>query len=86
MRAFIALKQYVIMNEGREQQIRMILDRLDEHDVQLNGIYKAIENLLNEKAEKNAEEQIWKERERSFIGGRPGRCEWWSCGRQVRGG
>jgi hypothetical protein len=64
VRAFIALKQYAIMNEGREQQIRMILDRLDEHDVQLNGIYKAIENLLNEKAEKKAEEQKWMERER----------------------
>ena len=32
VRAFIALKQYAVMNEGREQQIRMILDRLDEHD------------------------------------------------------
>jgi hypothetical protein len=32
VRAFIALKQYAIVNEGREQQIRMILDRLDEHD------------------------------------------------------
>jgi hypothetical protein len=32
VRAFIALKQYVIMNEGREQQIRMILDRLDEKE------------------------------------------------------
>jgi hypothetical protein len=64
VRAFIALKQYAIMNEGREQQIRMILERLDEHYVQLNGIYKAIENLLNEKAEKKTEEQKWKERER----------------------
>ncbi len=64
VRAFIALKQYAIMNEGREQQIRMILDRLDEHDVQLNGIYKAIESLLNEKAEKKAEEQKWMDRER----------------------
>ena len=64
VRAFIALKQYVIMNEGREQQIRLILERLDEHDVQLNGIYKVIEDLLNEKAEKKAEEQKWHERER----------------------
>jgi|SRR5579863_1860590 len=64
VRAFVALKQYAIMNEGREQQIRMILDRLDEHDVELNSIYIAIENLLNEKAGKKAEEQKWKERER----------------------
>jgi len=34
------------------------------HDVQLNGIYKAIENLLHEKAEKKAEEQKWMDRER----------------------
>jgi hypothetical protein len=65
VRAFIALKLYAVMNEDREQKIRMILDRLDEHDVQLNGIYKAIENLLNEKAEKKAEEQKWTDRERS---------------------
>ena len=64
VRAFIALKLYAVMNEDREQKIRMILDRLDEHDVQLNGIYKAIENLLNEKAEKKAEEQKWTDRER----------------------
>jgi hypothetical protein len=64
VRAFIALKQYAIMNEGQEQQIRLILGRLDEHDVQLNGIYKVIEDLLNEKAEKKVEEQKWMERER----------------------
>jgi hypothetical protein len=64
VRAFIALKQYAVMREGFEQQIAVILDRLDEYDVQLNGIYKAIENLLNEKAEKKAEEQKWMDRER----------------------
>jgi hypothetical protein len=64
VRAFIALKQYAVITEGFEQQIRLILDRLDEHDVQLNGIYKAIENLLKEKADKQAEEQRWLERER----------------------
>jgi hypothetical protein len=37
---------------------------LDEHDVQLNSIYGAIENLLNEKEEKKAEEKKWAERER----------------------
>lgn len=64
VRAFIALKQFAVMTEGFEQQIRVILDRLDGHDVQLNSIYKAIENLLNEKADKEAEEQRWLERER----------------------
>ncbi|HUB61434.1 MAG TPA: ORF6N domain-containing protein, partial [Puia sp.] len=64
VRAFIALKEYAVMREGLEQQIRIILDRLDGHDVQLSSIYSAIENLLNEKAEKKAEEQKWMDRER----------------------
>jgi hypothetical protein len=43
--------------EIRGQKVR-------ESIAQLNGIYNAIENLLNENAEKKAEEQKWKERER----------------------
>lgn len=64
VRAFIALKQYVVRREGLAQQLRVILDRLDEHDVQLNSIYDAIENLLDEKVEEKTEETKWKERER----------------------
>jgi len=63
-RAFIALKQYVVRREGLAQQLRVILDRLDEHDVQLNSIYDAIENLLDEKVEEKTEETKWKEKER----------------------
>ena len=37
VRAFIALKQYVVRREGLAQQLRVILDRLDEHDVQSNN-------------------------------------------------
>ena len=64
VRAFIALKQYVIRQDGLTQQLRQAVERLDEHDVQLNSIYDAIENLLNEKEEKKAEEKKWVERER----------------------
>ena len=64
VRAFIALKQYAIKQDGLTQQLRQIVERLDEHDVQLNSIYGAIENLLNEKEEKKAEEKKWAERER----------------------
>jgi hypothetical protein len=64
VRAFIALKQYVVRREGLAQHLRVILDRLDEHDVQLNAIYDAIENLLDEKVEEKAEEHKWEERER----------------------
>jgi hypothetical protein len=64
VRAFIALKQYAIRQDGLTQQLRQAVERLDDHDVQLNSIYGAIENLLNEKEEKKAEEKKWAERER----------------------
>jgi uncharacterized coiled-coil DUF342 family protein len=49
VRAFIALKQYVSRKDSLSQQLQEIRDRLGEHDVQLNSIYDAIENLLDEK-------------------------------------
>jgi hypothetical protein len=46
-------------------QLNQIRERLGEHDAQLNGIYEAIENLLDDKADK----QIARDRKR--IGFRP---------------
>jgi hypothetical protein len=60
VRAFIALKQYAIRQDGMSQQLQEIRDRLGEHDVQLNSIYEAIENLLDEKVE----QRNWEDRER----------------------
>ena len=60
VRAFIALKQYVGRQDGISQQLQEIRDRLGEHDVQLNGIYEAIENLLDEKVG----QRNWEDRER----------------------
>jgi hypothetical protein len=60
VRAFIALKQYAVKRNDITGQLQEIRDRLGEHDVQLNSIYDAIENLLDEKAEQKA----WQERER----------------------
>ena len=60
VRAFIALKQYVSRQDSLTKQLEEIRDRLGEHDVQLNGIYEAIENLLDEKVA----EKKWKDRER----------------------
>src|ERR1700722_15720706 len=57
VRAFIALKQYAVRQEGLAQQVREILGRLDDHDVQLDGIYGAIENLLEKKLIQEEEEQ-----------------------------
>lgn len=60
VRAFIALKQYVSRQDSLTKQLEEIRDRLGEHDVQLNSIYEAIENLLDEKVA----EKKWKDRER----------------------
>lgn len=65
VRAFIALKQQVMRQGGLSQQLRLIVDRLDEHDVQLNSSYDAIEKLLDEKAN----ERNWEDRTR--IGFKP---------------
>jgi hypothetical protein len=41
-------------------KLNQLLDRLNEHDVQLSQIYDAMENLLDEKAA----QRKWDERER----------------------
>ncbi|HTI10715.1 MAG TPA: ORF6N domain-containing protein [Puia sp.] len=60
VRAFIALKQYALKHQDLTGQLQELRDRLGEHDVQLNSIYDAIENLLDEKVDQKA----WQERER----------------------
>jgi phage regulator Rha-like protein len=65
VRAFIALKEYAIRQHSLTDQLQEIRDRLGEHDVQLNSIYTAIENLLDEKAD----QKNWKDRAR--IGFKP---------------
>lgn len=66
IRAFIALKQLAIEQKDFMQQlqdVRMELhQRIDVHDAQLNQIYEAIENMLDEKAEKKIIEEEWKNR------------------------
>jgi phage regulator Rha-like protein len=64
VRAFVALKQIAIQHKDlaeRLEELRKELhERIGEHDTQLAGIYNAIENLLDEKAE----QKTWKEREK----------------------
>jgi len=60
VRAFIALRKLIIDNHQIIGQLKDLRDRIGEHDVQLNQIYEAIENLLDQKA--NVEK--WHERER----------------------
>ena len=60
MRAFVQIKKALLKQSDLKEQLKEIKDRLGEHDVQLNQIYDAIENLLDEKAA----QRKWEERER----------------------
>lgn len=50
MRAFVAIRKIMLQQTDLKKQLQQIKDRLGEHDVQLNQIYDAMENLLDEKA------------------------------------
>ena len=60
VRAFIELKKMAVTYSEIAKQLSFLKDKIGEHDVQLNSIYDAIENLLDEKTEK----KTWAERER----------------------
>ena len=61
MRAFVEVRRVLMQQSDFRTQLKEIRERLSEHDEQLNQLYDAIENLLNEKAIENK----WNERERS---------------------
>jgi len=60
MRAFVAARRIAFKNTDLKEQLREIKERLGEHDVQLNHIYDAMENIFDEKAA----QRKWDERER----------------------
>lgn len=60
MRAFVEVRNVLLHQHDLKEQLKNIIERLGEHDVQLNQIYDAMENLLDEKAA----ERKWDERER----------------------
>ena len=60
MRAFVAIRQLTLQEMDLKTQLKEIKERIGEHDAQLNGIYDAIENLLDEKAAARK----WEERDR----------------------
>ena len=64
MRAFVETRKIVHSNKKVAEQIKSLFERLGEHDVQLAAIYDALENLMDEKMDKEIEEQQWKQRER----------------------
>lgn len=61
IRAFIALRKLAIKNNELMELIKELRGKIDDHDVQLVGIYDAIENLLDEKINK---QESWENRER----------------------
>lgn len=60
MRAFVEIRRILLKQSDLKVQLKEIKERLGEHDVQLNQIYDAMENLFDEKAA----ERKWDERER----------------------
>lgn len=68
VRAFIALKQLVATQNDFMEQLQSLKkelhDRIDAHDIQLNQIYEAIENMLDEQVEKQSKTAHWEHRQR----------------------
>ncbi len=60
MRVFVEIKRILLHQPDLKEQLQEIKQRIDEHDVQLNSIYEAMENLLDEKAAARK----WENRER----------------------
>jgi len=60
MRAFVAIRKLAIQPMDIKVQLEEIKERLGEHDVQLNEIYDAMENLLDERIA----QKKWEDRER----------------------
>ena len=50
MRAFVEVRKVLLQHSDLKQQLHEIRDTLGNHDTQLNQIYDAMENLLDEKA------------------------------------
>ncbi|MGN6533513.1 MAG: hypothetical protein ACTHK0_17360 [Ginsengibacter sp.] len=50
MRAFVEIRRILVKENNLAEQIKQIKDHLGEHDTQLNQIYGAMDNLLDEKA------------------------------------
>jgi len=60
MRAFVEIRKILLQQTDLKEQLKLIKEQIGEHDVQLNQIYDAIENLLDKKAANRK----WEERER----------------------
>lgn len=66
MRAFVEMRRIALEQNDLKLHLDKIRERLGEHDAQLNAIYDALENLLDEKAA----QRKWEERPRIGFGRR----------------
>ena len=64
MRAFVEIRKIIINNKNIADQLQLLDNKIGEHDVQLNSIYEAIENLLDDKTDKELKAAAWKNRKR----------------------
>jgi hypothetical protein len=60
MRAFIEIRKVLLQQNDLKEQLRLVKDKLGEHDAQLNQIYDALENILDEKVA----QRKWEDRDR----------------------
>jgi hypothetical protein len=60
MRAFVDIRKILMKQSNINEQLAEIKERIGEHDVQLNELYDAIDNLLDERIA----QLKWKDREK----------------------
>ncbi len=60
MRAFVAVRKIFLQPHDEVDRLKEIKERIEEHDIQLNQLYDAMDNLLDEKLA----QKKWSEREK----------------------
>lgn len=60
MRVFVEIRKTLLVQNDIREQIKLIRERLGEHDAQRNHTYDAMENLLDEKVA----QKKWGDRDR----------------------
>jgi phage regulator Rha-like protein len=60
VRAFVAMRKSIIDIKEISDQLSLLREKIGDHDAQLNEIYTAIENLLDD----NSKQKDWDDRER----------------------
>jgi hypothetical protein len=60
MRAFVDVRKILVKQVAVKDKLEEIMERVDEHDIQLHHLYQAMENLIDEKATQKS----WSNRER----------------------